>query len=463
MALTTDCSVARVHPTLPIFRLDEADRTILYTPGTALATTRTMAVDVEAALGADSIASSSEAYHLARTFQERGKEALRDWRNLAEKAFEPECLTLYLSNRCNLGCSYCYAAPVDDVRARNRLRMYTGPAADADFPIVSEPVVYAAARLVARNCAGKNKPLTVVLHGGGEPTLHWSLLQRLRQQLDQVARDYGVPLWTYIATHGVLSEDRAAWLAGHFSLIGLSCDGPEDIQNVNRPTANGAPTAEFVERTARVFAAAGASYTVRATVTTANVMRQSEILEYACDRLNTRTVRFEPAYNGRRTSMTTFRPEDAEKFVEHFLAACDMARQLGCDLQVSGVRPDEIHGPYCNPLREVLQLTPDGVATACFLSTGSGDPEDAVMALGRLDPTTGEFVIDQERARMLRQRAARVPSRCEACVNIYHCARDCPDVCVITADPAEEQREGFRCRVQKLLGQHRIREMARID
>jgi sulfatase maturation enzyme AslB (radical SAM superfamily) len=426
-----------------------------------LATTPALASAIERTFaGVGENSSGAETQSLARTLEQRGQAARLAWTALAEKPFEPECLTLYLSNRCNLGCSYCYAAPVDASRARKRLRMYPGEETSAEFPILSEPVICAAARLVARNCVSKTKPLTLVIHGGGEPTMHWSLLERVRVHIDQIAQDHGIPVWTYIATHGLLPEDRARWLATHFSLIGLSCDGPPDVQNASRPTAGGAPTAEVVERTARVFSDLGASFDVRATVTMANVRRQSEILAYICERLKPRTVRFEPAYNGRHTSPTGFQPEHAEEFVECFLDACDLARRRGWDLQVSGVRLDEIHGPYCNPLREVLQLTPDGVATACFLSTGGGEPEDAVMALGRLDPATGEYEIDQRRAAELRRRAARVPARCEACVNVYHCARDCPDVCVISVKAKDEGREGFRCRVQKILGQRRVMEMA---
>jgi radical SAM protein with 4Fe4S-binding SPASM domain len=401
-----------------------------------------------------------EARTLASALEVRGRQAELAWRNLAEKSFEPECLTLYLSNRCNLACSYCYSAPVAPAGGRASLRMVSEPVAEAAFPILKEPVIYAAARLVARSCAGQRKPLTLVLHGGGEPTLHWSLLQRVIGEVQRIASAHGVSMFSYIATHGLLPEDRAAWLAANFSLIGLSCDGPPDIQNANRPFVLGSPTADIVERTAAVFARAGAVHDVRMTVTPENVKRQREIALYACERLCARTVRFEPVYDARRTSGPRFRPEQAEEFVEHFLDAREAVRQRGGDLVASGVRIDEIHGPYCNPLRDTLQLTPDGVATACFLSTGSGEAHEQVMAFGRFDAATSEFVVDQEQATALRRRAARVPERCRACGNVYHCARDCPDTCVITTNSADEPAEGFRCRVQQLLGHREIWDMA---
>ena len=447
--------VARVHPALPIFRIDDGPRTLFYTPGYLEVSSAADAAAIDAALRAGSDDLTSPA---ARRLETRGRQAVQSWRELAERPFEPECLTVYLSNRCNLGCAYCYAAPVEPVRARRRLRVLSDRA-DADFPIVSERVVAAAARFVARSCAKKSKPLALILHGGGEPTLHWDLVVDIRREAGLIADAHQLSLWAYIATNGVLPEDRAAWLARHFTVIGLSCDGPPDIQNANRPGASGAPTSAIVERTARVLVASGAEFHVRATITPDAVRRQPEIAAYCCDRLGARTVRFEPAYDGRR-SPSRFRPGDAEEFVLYFLEAREAARARGCELHVSGVRLDEIHGPYCNPLREVLQLTPDGTASACFLTAGNQDPEDAAFALGHLDPSTGEFVVDQQRAAAVRRRAARIPRRCEACFNIHHCARDCPDVCLLSAEDLDERHEGFRCRTQKLLALAWIREMA---
>jgi uncharacterized protein len=455
--------VIRLHPALPVFRLDEAGQTVLYAPGVALATTSAVAAEVERAFRESRpTLPDGEAARVAAILEERGEAAARAWRRLAESPFEPECLTLYPSNRCNLACSYCWAAPPGPRRGRERVRRGSAGNLRPDFPTLSEQVVYAAARLVARNCANRNRPLALVLHGGGEPTLHWGLLRRVRDRIGRIARDRGTTVWAYIATHGVLHETRARWLAARFDLIGLSCDGPPEIQNLNRPSAGGAPTAAIVERTARVLADAGTPFIVRSTVTREHVTRQRDIVSYACDRLGVRTVRFEPVYGARRVPSAGFQAEHADEFVEHFLAARTEAVRRGCDLQISGVRLDEIHGPYCNPLRQVLQLTADGVAAACFLSTGAGGPEEAVMALGRVNPSTGDFDIDRERAQELRRRAARLPARCEACANIYHCARDCPDVCVVTAEPEVEQIEGFRCRVHKILAQHRIRELARV-
>ena len=82
------------------------------------------------------------------------------------------------------------------------------------------------------------------------------------------------------------------------------------------------------------------------------------------------------------------------------------------------------------------------------------------MATGGFNRNTGEFEVDTRRAAAARLQAARIPVRCRECHNVHHCARDCPDVCLLTDDADEGASEGFRCRVQKLWSRHVIFEMA---
>ncbi len=447
----------RIHADLPIFRLDAGGQVVLYAPGSARTATPLLALQVEDSL-AGRPGASLNANRIARELERYGRAAERAWQDLATRRFEPECLTLYLSNQCNLACGYCYSAP--PAGAPSRVNSGLTVLNDSAFPILPEAAISAAARLVASHCAAKGRPFTLVAHGGGEPTLHWHRLQEAWTVCAAIAEEHCVPFWSYIATHGVISADRARWLAAHFHLVGLSCDGPPDIHDVNRPSAANTSTSAAVERAALVLSREGAEYIVRATITPESFARQAEILNYLCDRLLAKTARFEPAYHGHRTPGRRLQPEDAVTFVDHFLEAQAIARQCGCDLGISGVRLDEIHGPFCNPLRDVLQLTPDGRASACFLSVGNQEGFDNAMEMGCVDPASGAFLIDRERAASQRLRAARVSARCRECHNVHHCARDCPDVCLVAPDSGPEPPEGFRCRMQKLLARRQILEMA---
>jgi len=85
--------------------------------------------------------------------------------------------------------------------------------------------------------------------------------------LEEIASAHDVEPFRYVATNGIMAEEKAAWLARHFDLIGLSCDGPADIQNSQRPRWNGKGTSHIVERTAHVLREEGVEFQVRTTIT----------------------------------------------------------------------------------------------------------------------------------------------------------------------------------------------------
>ena len=93
--------------------------------------------------------------------REHAIRARREWEQKRRAPFAPECLTVNLTDKCNLACSYCYT------------QAGRGPA------VVSLRAVEAAGRLVAANCVAKAKTFHLVLHGGGEPTLEWKLLEEV--------------------------------------------------------------------------------------------------------------------------------------------------------------------------------------------------------------------------------------------------------------------------------------------
>ena len=452
-----DTSVRLIHRDLPIFRIDRADRSLIYTPG------KFVSVDAEEAdllQGAwENPAGPIRApfiHEVSGWIEGHARDAAQARLLWLKEPFMPECLTVYLSNYCNLECLYCFAADRGDrTEARGA----------KELPVVNKTVVSAAARLVAKNCAAKGKKFVLVLHGGGEPTIHWGLVKGIVNLSRVIAQEYGIPWFGYIATNGIMPENRALWLGQHFDVVGLSCDGPPEIQDRQRCLHKGGKSSLFVGRTSRMIQDAGGHVEVRSTITPETIERQAEIVSYIYHKLGASTVRLEPAYCGRNRSEHRFTKGDADRFVTHFLEAQDLATSLGCTLSFSGVRTDEIHGPYCDVLRNVLRLTPDGVATACFFSTGSHDPTGRQLQIGGLDASTGEFVLDMDRIDSFRRKAGAIPGTCSECINSYSCTRACPDFCSAlhhgwqNMTPHNNQRKEaaeFRCLVHQKMTLARI-------
>ena len=416
------------HADPPIFRRDERDRTLFYAPGWIAVAPRDLTEDFHSALLDSTRTDWPEVANLIR----RAADAQRAWSQLHTDPFAPLCLTLYLSNDCNLNCTYCFSQP--HRASPTRLSLET---------------IRAAAELVAENCRVRGAPFTVVFHGGGEPTLEYGLINQALEIIENLAAQKSQSIFRYIATNGVMSALRASALARRFDLIGLSCDGLEDIQNRLRPIrANGLGSAAFIKRTAQVIHADGKPLHIRVTVTPETMNRQAEIAKYICRELQPQEIHVEPVYDA---GDLVFHTEQAEIYVESFLQARQVARQYGIPWLASGSRLGDIHDAYCNIWRNVLNLTPEGIATACFKVS---DGESAQQHGFDIGAPNGHFTLATERIEKLR--AQRVePERCQTCFNRYHCARSCPDTCLLeSAVPTED----FRCHMQSLLADAIIHE-----
>lgn len=428
--------------TRPVFRRDEDAYSIFYAPNCLCVVSSADANRFETTLISPqnpSLPAATWGEELCRRADLAAMEAVKR----QQEPFSPECLTLYMNNCCNLRCVYCYTdAPR---QSKTRLNLDT---------------IAAAAQLVAENCRKKNLPFYVAFHGGGEPTFYQRQVENALIRLERVAQDYGVRLIRYVATNGVMSAEKAAWLADSFDLVGLSCDGPANIQNRQRPTWAGKATAPRLERTAGILHATGRQFSIRATITPETLTHQAEIADYLCRRLAPAEIRFEPVYHGgRSTPAAGLTLYHAEQFTDHFLEAQVVAGRYNTPLTTSGSRIGTLHGPYCHVFRSVLNLTPDGVATACFKTTDIEQAERKNAVIGTMNDS-GHFKIDYNRVQLLKQQLNELPPACTDCFNRYHCTGECPDLCPIDNNRQSEASAwpngaapelGFRCRVQKLL------------
>lgn len=416
---------------LPIFRRNDPGRSLFYAPG-YLVVASPAAADVLT----EQLVAPNPPPGPAADLRQYALTAQRVSVACADRPFRPICLTLYLHNECNLRCAYCFAE-----------------AKPSPGPRLELTAVCAAARLVAETCHTHGLPMTLVCHGGGEPALHPELLAQTLDVVESTAAAHGVSLFRYIATNGALPVATAAWIARHFDQVGLSCDGPADVQVNQRPLWGGGDSATLVERTARIVVEHGIPLHVRVTVTRQSLERQPEIAEYICHALRPAEIHVEAVYAAGRAS--ALGADDADRFVAGFLAARQIAARYGIAWINSGSRLAEIHGPYCHVFRDVLNLVPGGIATGCFLVTGRDEAERRRIDIGGQDGPS--FTIDQERVAALRRGLAGPPTACSDCFNRYHCARACPDACELIGPPPTD---GFLCRVRRRLAEAAIDALA---
>ena len=133
-------------------------------------------------------------------------------------------LALELTKGCNLRCGYCYYADRED--AYQPAERMTTEVAERSVELLFEqgPV---------------DEP--VHLHFfGGEPLLHFDLLEYAVLYAERRSNELGRAVTFEVTTNGTrFSTDVVAFLNRHEFQIGVSFDGPPEVQNDSRPSLGG--------------------------------------------------------------------------------------------------------------------------------------------------------------------------------------------------------------------------------
>jgi sulfatase maturation enzyme AslB (radical SAM superfamily) len=426
---------------LPVYRFEVAGRSVFYVPATHPATVVSPEQGdvIERALAGDCQPPEPLA-GMAAALRQQARSVLAEMGRRRDQPYEPECLTLLLTNSCNLRCPYCHCS--------------AGSSPDKRLPLGA---IREAAHVVAAICARKALPFTAVFHGGGEPTLYPELLRESLDVLRGVASEHSLRLFSYVATNGLMSQETATWLARNVDLVGLSCDGPPEIQQRQRPALRGDDSSRTMAATAATLRAEGCAVTVRATVTARSVGRLSDCVDEFARTFAPTRISFEPLYRrGRATAGALLSPAP-DVFVAELRRARGRGAQLGIEVEFPDCCPEELHGRPCHTNRAVLCLTPEARVSACFDVVEDRGGEDASCFIGAWEPGRTEPIVDRGRLELFRTQVTVADANCESCFNRFHCARACPELC---PRRCEDPAGNARCRAALLWAYHSLLERA---
>ena len=160
-----------------------------------------------------------------------------------------------IASRCNLNCSYCYVYNQADTSWRDR------PA------VMSKDTFSATIERVRRHVLLSGQETVTIAFHGGEPTLVGSpqfawMCSAARERLGDVAR-----VTLLIQTNGTRLDP--AWLAvlrEHEVHIGVSLDGPKEINDVERVDRRGRGSHDAVLRGITLLREAGMSFKILSVV-----------------------------------------------------------------------------------------------------------------------------------------------------------------------------------------------------
>ncbi|MDR0749675.1 MAG: radical SAM protein [Tannerellaceae bacterium] len=353
-------------------------------------------------------------------------------------AFMPHEVTLFATSRCNLRCRYCYADA-----GKKSLDM-------------SMDIAKTAIDLVAKNAGLLGLPqFTVGFHGGGEPTVAWELVSNAVDYAHEKADEMGLNVEVFAATNGMFTVKQRDFIIRKFSNLNISIDGPEDIQNYNRPTANGAGSFEIIKNNLKFLDEHHFSYGVRSTITAKDVCRIEEIVAWFKSEFNIRFLHLEPVWQcGRCLTSGEFSPSD-DDFINYFIKGSQKAKELGIDLIYSGLRLDSLISKFCGAAGDGFNILPDGTITSCYEITENDDPKAALFHYGKYVPEKKEFVFDNEKIKRLQKYSVENLEYCRDCFCKWHCAGDCISK-VFDAGGSFEHKGSSRCYLNRQLTIHEL-------
>jgi uncharacterized protein len=350
-----------------------------------------------------------------------------------DEPFEPTRVTLFLTTRCNLRCLYCYASAGTD------------PGRDMDIDLARRAI-----ELVARNAVAQGKhSIEVAFHGGGEPTINWTILTGAVAYAKELADELNLEPRFKAASNGVFSAEQCRWIVSNLSGMSLSVDGLAEIHDYHRPLAGDGGSSEIVLRTLEAFEKAGFPFSIRTTVTATSCEEVPKGVEFLLNVCRPKQIMLEPVYElGRaRGKNLNVMPE---KFVASFREARKIADQYDTPLIYSAARLEVLTGRFCGACSGSFCITPTGKVSACYETFEEGAECSDHFLFGRYDPASCSFIFDGEKLEQIKKRNVQSIPWCQGCFCKWHCAGDCPNL-VRHASVDGEFTGHSRCEITRAL------------
>jgi uncharacterized protein len=336
-------------------------------------------------------------------------------------------LSLAVAQKCNLGCTYCYANQGE----------FGGPA--KNMPL--DTALHAVDLLVGQAEPGARLNLAFL---GGEPLANRPVLRAATEHAAEAAERRGVAITFSITTNGTLVTDAdARFFEEHGFAVTVSVDGPREVHDALRPFRGGRGSFDTVMDRVRILLDRQRQMQVsaRVTVTPRNLGLRDTLDELVAAGFH--SVGFSPMLsapggNGEMQSA------DLELMLGEMIdCGREFERRSGAGKRypfanmVNAMR--EIargtHRPYpCGAGAGYLGVSADGALSACHRFVG-----DEAGAMGSLDGG-----VDRTRqAEWLAERHVHRQEPCRSCWARYLCGGGCHHEVIRRGRPACDYIRGW--------------------
>lgn len=282
-------------------------------------------------------------------------------------------------------------------------------------------------------------------YGPGEPTQAFNLLRDITAFAKSHPNN-GEAVTTEIQTNGVFTEDVRNWCLDNINIMWMSFDGPNDIQNYNRPL-NPKYKPLFGNRTSANVLEDNIKWLIenkgsrnlmvgaRVTITDDSIDRQIEMVDYFYN-LGIRHVWTNPIFYSVGKTPVCNDPAklesyhfDMDHYIDRYLEAYNYANQKGVFwgsfLMINFDGKSSYHCRSCTPLA-APHLTPDGYISACdMVLSGNEAHHMNLFIVGKWSKEKKTFEFDYNKIDALNNRQSTQIEHCKSCPAMLHCGGYC--------------------------------------
>jgi len=329
-------------------------------------------------------------------------------------------LALGITQNCTLDCVYCHAsAGIDETMPEQ---------------LIMDAIDYSISNIKEQKLKGLNVSFAV----GGEPTYNFELFELTIRKIRDECKKNEIPCNISITTNGFYPDSVATFVAENIDSVLLSLDGLEDVQNAHRPARNGGKTFGQIIRSLDIFYKVKGEVAVRSTVSNHSVTKLKPFADFLYGRYGSNvTLVLEPLIpigkgeNLKRDSGLEAEPIEpsVEKFGSEFWELYCENENRKMKIDTSALKSERITSGFCG----AMYIPSFTVTTKGLITTCERDSSGANYSYGKYDADSRTFVLDQDAIERNRNNL-KLPSKCEQCICLYHCAGDCPDVRAIGYD-----------------------------
>jgi uncharacterized protein len=276
-----------------------------------------------------------------------------------------------------------------------------------------------------KSLPSKAGPVHLSIHGGGEPTLNFPLLQAICDEFTRRCTHVGLDGKISITSNGTYGKDVRDWCIENSVGISFSLDGPPEIQNYQRPFRSGEGSFDMIMENIEFVIKSGHRVGIRSTVTSLSIDTMKDTLEMARE-ANISAVHFEPLFETKRSVRNGLTPPAHDEFSNNFLACFLKGLEYDIEVSYSGLRcVDHAQLRFCSACGYNFGVTVDGDITSCYEVLESTDPASSLFFIGKVNTAKSRIDLDHDKIEYLRTRITPNLMKCEDCFLRFNCAGDC--------------------------------------